>query len=326
MKKKFEVPKEMILGAYRNNHSVRETARILKVNIRTVQTIIDRENKNYKSTKLTDEQHEELIKDLKGHNLTTKDLSYKYGIGNYIIDRYYNAYAKVDGKQRHVRQSNNIYNEDCFEIIDSEEKAYWLGFLLADGYIDINEYKVSLEIGNVDIDHLKKLKMFYDCDYNIRTRERNGHVASSLRVSSKKILSDLIAKGFRTNKTYEMKSVIEEVPEDLRRHFLRGLFEGDGGLAIPKANDCNIYLSGLHKIVKDFTDYFGIDEKRISKKKVTGDKRKFDYHARIDLSGNRQCKRILDELYKDSTIYLDRKYKKYKEHFEGYSYGKPFTI
>lgn len=326
MKKKYEVPKEMILGAYGNNHSVRETTRVLNVNRRTVQTIIDRENKNYKSSKLTDDLHEELIKDLKDHNLTTEDLSNKYGISLYIIDRYYNAYVKEDNRQRFVRNANNIYNENCFEEIDTEEKAYWLGFLLADGSIDLNEYRISLEISGVDINHLKKLKLFLDCDYNIRTRDRKGHLMSSLRVSSKKMVTDLISKGFRTNKTYEMKSIIEEIPEDLRRHFFRGLFDGDGGLSAPKANDCNIYLYGLHKIVKDFTDYIGIDEKRIYKRKVTGDKRKYDYHAGINLSGNRQCKRILDELYEGSNIYLDRKYKKYKEHFKGYSYGRPVTI
>lgn len=127
---------------------------------------------------------------------------------------------------------------------------------------------------------------------------------------------------------YHEKEIWSTKRNDLKsmKTIFQGYFWRWWRLKYCKPNDCNIYLSGLHKIVKDFTDYFGIDEKRISKRKVTGDKRKFDYHARIDLSGNRQCKRILDELYKDSTIYLDRKYKKCKNQFEVYSYGKPSTI
>lgn len=323
MKNKKGISKEKILATYESNNSIRETSRILKVNRRTVNEVIDKAFGKYKSMNLTDEEHEKIIEDLKGSNYSKDYLCKKYDVGEYIVERYYNAYVKKDNRQRSVRHGNHIYNENCFEEIDTEEKAYWLGFLLADGNMDLRRNRVSLEIGQIDIDHLKKLKLFYDCDYNISTRERNGHTTASLRVSSKKMIKDLLRIGFVPNKTYEMKSIIEKIPKDLRIHFLRGLFDGDGGLTASKANDCNIYLSGLHKIVKDFTDYFNIDKNRISKREVTGEKRKYDYHARVNLGGNRQCMRILDELYEDANIYLNRKYKKYKDHFEGYSYRQP---
>ena len=49
------------------------------------------------------------------------------------------------------------FSESIFQTIDSPEKAYWLGFLYADGY---NSYKgiVSLCLNEEDVDHLEKFK------------------------------------------------------------------------------------------------------------------------------------------------------------------------
>jgi len=320
LKKKYHAPRNLILATFARNKSIRKTAEILKINRRTVNEVLDQELENYKSPQLTEEQNNNLIEDLKSSNDTLKNLSEKYNVGQYVIDRYYNAYVKKnnDRKKRFVRNGNHIYNEDCFEKIDSEEKAYWLGFILSDGSISSEGYRISLEIGTIDIGHLEKFKKFIDCNYDILTRERNGYLRSSLRVTSKKIAQDLFRLGFINNKTYEMESLIEKIPNELRRHFLRGIFDGDGGIYTYEANDCKILLSGLESIVMDFRSYFKIDEEKISKRKVIGKKRNYDYHSRIYLGGNKQCKRILDELYKDSNIYLDRKYNKYKDHFKDY--------
>jgi hypothetical protein len=44
---------------------------------------------------------------------------------------------------RHTKQKYKI-NEDFFQEIDTEEKAYWLGFLYADGYIHVRSHQVKL--------------------------------------------------------------------------------------------------------------------------------------------------------------------------------------
>lgn len=41
-----------------------------------------------------------------------------------------------------------------FENIDTEEKAYWLGFLYADGYVNANEDKIELCLAEKDFHHL----------------------------------------------------------------------------------------------------------------------------------------------------------------------------
>ena len=55
----------------------------------------------------------------------------------------------------------HIYNTSAFKSIDTEEKAYWLGFLYADGDISVmNQLKLRVSLKAGDKDHLLKLKKF----------------------------------------------------------------------------------------------------------------------------------------------------------------------
>ena len=66
--------------------------------------------------------------------------------------------------------SKYTYNENYFKIIDSEEKAYWLGFLYADGCITrfyrnekLKSMSLELTLQSNDIEHLKKFLKFALC-------------------------------------------------------------------------------------------------------------------------------------------------------------------
>lgn len=45
----------------------------------------------------------------------------------------------------------NPIQKDIFSIIDSEEKAYWLGFLYADGYINKIQGQVAVALKEEDL-------------------------------------------------------------------------------------------------------------------------------------------------------------------------------
>ena len=52
------------------------------------------------------------------------------------------------------------YNKHFFDVIDTEEKAYWLGFMYADGYITSKSFRIGLSLAIKDIEHLRKFNAF----------------------------------------------------------------------------------------------------------------------------------------------------------------------
>ena len=53
-------------------------------------------------------------------------------------------------------------NEHIFDTIDTEEKAYWLGFMYADGCIYSKENRIELSLQDLDVNHLYKFAKFLD--------------------------------------------------------------------------------------------------------------------------------------------------------------------
>ena len=113
---------------------------------------------------------------MKKNNFTNeqmKDILELYNSGNsiYAISKLYNVTHKVinriiiennlikrDGRKKH------FYNQTIFNNIDSPEKAYWLGFILADGYINEKKAFMRIKLQECDKNHLDKFVKFIDGD------------------------------------------------------------------------------------------------------------------------------------------------------------------
>ena len=52
------------------------------------------------------------------------------------------------------------FDNTVFDTIDTEEKAYWLGFMYADGYVQNNGNSVELSLKGSDVEHLEKFRVF----------------------------------------------------------------------------------------------------------------------------------------------------------------------
>lgn len=195
-----------------------------------------------------------------------------------------------------------------FENIDTEEKAYWLGFLYADGYVGMNEDKIELCLAEKDVHHLEKFKMFIGLPNKICYRAASKAYRYSFRSSACK--RDLIKQGCFPQKSLVLQFPTEEqVPNYLLRHFLRGYFDGDGWFTNTEACFEAGFISSLD-FVKSFLENINkfIDVKTDSKiknvHKENGAK-KYAFYSQHDVTI------FLDFLYQDSQIYLDRKYAHY---------------
>lgn len=212
-----------------------------------------------------------------------------------------------------------------FNVIDTEEKAYTLGILAADGTVEDNikngNYSFRLALQQEDRDILEKIKKAIKSEVTIKEYKeevslpQGGTAISdmvSLLICSKKIVQDLSRYGIISNKSLVLKINFELIPDKFKRHFLRGLFDGDGTFSMyyQRSYHFEVGLIGsvflmnqVKELVLERFPNFKIDV----------------YHAkgcnkntyRWIISRREDFKQFLDYLYEDSNIYLDRKYNKY---------------
>ena len=244
-------------------------------------------------------------------NYINKELSYKeiakiFNVNEKTIKinaKKYGLTSKIgsQGARKHK------FNERYFENIDSEEKAYWLGFIAADGCVYKNKqsYRLQINLKGSDIDHLKKFQKAICSDYKI-TEKKVGKAQSNtcqLKINSTKMCNDLIK-----NNIIERKSIIFEPPilnKNLMSHFIRGYFDGDGWITSYKRKDSNSYrnevgIIGGKKALNYFIDFL---PKGFSKY----EKYKDDKIIQISGSSIKTISETYNYLYENATIFLDRK-------------------
>jgi len=204
-------------------------------------------------------------------------------------------------------------DESVFENIDSEEKAYWLGFILADGSIFNNRLKIGLAIK--DINHLEKFKKFLNSSNKIYCY-KVGNGANNKKsecceivITNKKIVEDLGKLGIGPNKTHTVE--IPQIKEELMSHLIRGIWDGDGSVLFRTKNKKysnnfrpEVQICGNFKVVSKINEILSSKlELKLSKlSKVSS-----IYLFRKE---TRSAKKVVEYLYKNSNIYLDRKYEK----------------
>lgn len=228
--------------------------------------------------------------------------------------------SKNIGARSH-REANSKYsfNENFFNQIDTEEKAYWLGFLIADGYITKrdNSYKIGIALSSCDIGHLEKLNKSLDSDYPIRTYEatKNSYSNNSysrLIYSSKTMFNDLLKYNFVEHKTNILNPPDLSLLNDFTSDFIRGYFDGNGSIAHTNTEKSNSYAFKLVS-TKEFLDFVNayIKEKLGFSANKYYKRRDYQKVMSLEFGGNLKTQKILDLLYKDASIYLDRKYNRY---------------
>ena len=192
-----------------------------------------------------------------------------------------------------------------FEIIDTEEKAYWLGFLYADGSVGSSEAKIELGLAEKDVKHIEKFRNFIGINNKISYREKTKSYRYSFRSQSCK--EDLIKQGCIPKKSLILKfPTVDQVPLKLIKHFIRGYFDGDGWFT--NTDNCfQVGLIGTEDFIKGFLDNI----KNINKDNKIFNVHREDGAKRYIFSAYQDVLNFLNWIYKDANIYLDRKYEHY---------------
>lgn len=131
-------------------------------------------------------------------------------------------------------------NESVFQQIDSNNKAYWLGFLAADGSIKGNE--LSIGLSSKDRNHLIKFLAFIDSSNPVIdtmshcTSNNKYYPSSHINLYSNKLVNDLSLYGIVNNKSFQDIDFLEKVPKDYYDAFIVGYFDGDGWFTCTEKN------------------------------------------------------------------------------------------
>jgi len=156
--------------------------------------------------------------------------------------------------------------EDYFEVIDTKEKAYWLGFLYGDGYIDKPQRRVKLQLCAKDVGQIDRFLQAIDSDavkrecitklyYKNEVREYKSY---AIDIGNKKMAGDLVRLGC----TYKKSLTIRYNgfhQKDLDLAFLMGFFDADGYETGTQV------CSGSIQFLEDLRQYFNVQFQVIKK-------------------------------------------------------------
>lgn len=249
---------------------------------------------------------EEAIKMMK-NGKSQIEMSKIFGIPSQRISdcfKYYNI--KFDRR-------NLIINDCYFDIIDNEEKAYLLGFLVADGCCRLEKRKThfSKRISfNNTIDDKEAIEALHNniCpkssllikNYTFNRRKKPQY---TLQWTSEHMFDVLKEKyNIKPHKTLDKEFYIPEnsIPEDLWRHFIRGFFDGDGHIGADTLEFVFTSKPFMLQIMKWFSS-FSYRTYHIQGKTT-------DYWKVVIPLNDSKRKCIKDFFYKNSKLYLTRKY------------------
>lgn len=155
---------------------------------------------------------------------------------------------QVDRARSGVRRY--ALNEGYFDTVDTPGKAYWLGFITADGGIirGPRTNALRVELADRDRHHLAALVLALGSTKPVTTT-RKGTAAIS--IDSWRMLDALgrLGVGPRKSATVEPWNG----PDDLMRHYWRGLFDGDGSIyRVHARGDWVLNIAGSRACVESF--------------------------------------------------------------------------
>lgn len=244
--------------------------------------------------------------------LSFKDISIKANVSERAISRVLRE-ANINTR---LKNKYTIKNENYFDCIDTEFKAYILGFICADGYIGVHDdfCMVLSDIHDENYNTLKHLKDELDTDLTIQHRHtKEGYGNYTFKFSNSHIVSSLINLGITHNKL-KSRTSIPNIPRSLIQHFIRGLFDGDGSICKYWDNTDNkerIELSFLgnpnlllqvaqvieHECSVPIFNYKNV--------------RRIENLYKISSRGLKKISLVKDYLYNNANYYLDYKHERF---------------
>ena len=228
-------------------------------------------------------------------------------------------------------------NFNYFDKIDAPDKAYWLGFIWADGYIakrvrpqssghERIEYNLKLALQDNDASHIQKFLDCIESNYPVHFYKSKGfnkepRLEARAFITNLHMCSLLYENYGLIPRRSDVSLVLKQLPKEYKRFFILGVFDADGSFTTyhgDYGDKMNVIFGGSESLLRFIEKH--LEDNNVTEKAntISGQRRLSQRHKDKDgtwrclnYSGKRQCMKIINYLYKDSPIYLDRKYQKY---------------
>ena len=207
------------------------------------------------------------------------------------------------------------HNSSYFKNIDSEVKAYILGYLVADGSIEESTRKdrpsklIRLRFGCISEDDeiIKLIQKEIAPNNNLRyykPKKDTCKQTTILQICDKELINDLkVLYNIQPRKTYLSNFEFPKIPKEFERDFIRGYIDGDGSFGRHHFS----MICNSEKFAIQIRDKFlkAIPE---LKSYIYKENRKTTDYWSLHFSMNlKVAPKIYNYLYKNATVFLKRK-------------------
>lgn len=237
---------------------------------------------------------------------------------------FYNARKKFKIKSYFEKTGNRFnesgeiyqfknYNERYFQLIDSPDKAYFLGLLASDGNISPRLTAVRIALKEDDQDILEKFREYLGTDapkLRLKYSKNKGVVAAPQKIlclSRVQMVKDLILHGITPNKSKTLK--IECNLQGFEKDFLRGVWDGDGSIGVRRFKVCTasaVFSIQLQEMIAKISNIKLPIKEEISK----------SGNPLYVIVGYIKDAPAIQAIYSGAELSLQRKLKTYKAHWE----------
>lgn len=249
---------------------------------------------------------EELIKHYKFKPITIEELANQFNLSIPSTIKILNEY-RIKRYTKVQLFSPNL-NENYFDNIDTEEKAYFLGLIITDGCIHNTKGRQSLIAVTLQDRDKYILEKFKDEINSNKKITSDGRGCSSINILSNNLVKSLRRYGVTENKS--LHTILPtNIPRHLYPHLIRGILDGDGSISFYARPNrkCHVkairFCQGNEKFLKDMVDLL-YQECEIEKINTYKEK---DSLWSIAYRKNDSMIKIINYIYNEAHIYLKRK-------------------
>lgn len=244
---------------------------------------------------------------------------YREGEGSYALAKDLGIHGAILGRmldqrgveRRTMSEAKRVHTCDhgFFDVIDTEQKAYWLGFMAADGNVVTGRPIIKLALAAKDRDHVVRFAAALKSTHALTDYVTNtGHPGTKFSVASRELAAGLARHGVFPSKTFTLRWP-DYLESEFLRHYLRGYFDGDGSwhVRLPEglAPVLRWEIIGNESFCLGAQRYLvetvGLRTTKLERPKNAPRIRRLTY------SGRNQASRIYHLMYDDATVYLPRK-------------------